>query len=111
MSKDIRPSQGRPAYVIHVQTKSGKEWISPHDSLEDAIAELESLIGEWGYEAFDTLHFCSVPVSEPNTAEADSSGTKAFSLADLADEIGLTVADTERVLHGLRRVGLVDRIG
>lgn len=111
MSKYIRPSQGQATYVIHVETKSGKAWMSPHHGLEDAVAELESLIEEWGYEAFDTLHFCSVPVSEPNTAEADSSGTKAFSLADLADGIGLPVVDTERVLHGLRRVGLVERIG
>ncbi len=52
-----------------------------------------------------------MPVSGPEPTELDSPGTKGFSLADLADEIGLTVADMERVLHGLRRVGLVERIG
>lgn len=111
MASHPSPSQGRPSYVIHVETKSGEAWISPHHGLEDAMAELESLVEEWGYEAFETLHFCSVPVSGPEPTELDSPGTKGFALADLADEIGLTVADMERVLHGLRRVGLVERIG
>lgn len=110
MANNPSSSHRRPVYLIHAETKSGEAWISPHDEVADALAEFESTVAEWGYEEFETLNLRLVPALGPNPMEPDDSGAKAFSVANPAEEVGMTVAEVERILERLCRLGLVERI-
>lgn len=102
MSNNPSPSHERPTYLIHAETKSREAWLSPYDELADALAKFESMIAERGHGAFETLRLRLVPALGPNPKEPDTSGAKAFSVANPAEEVGTTVADVERVLERLR---------
>ena len=105
----ITPSQARLTISMHVETKSGEAWISLHEGLEDAMSELEAIVEEWGFEAFETVHFNSMPVSAV-TAESDTPTAGGLSAAELAALSGLTLEDMEEALHGLMGLGLVEQI-